>query len=94
MGDCSSNYSISWTCEDRTLKAGDWYLSWNMQTDEILLTKVMTGREALWVVHKTDNSVCDWPAQPISTGTPPFVQPTPPTTERHSGTFYTVLFKK
>ena len=82
-GDCSSNYSISWTCEDRTLKTGDWYLSWNIQTDEIEVARNVSGREALWVVYETDNSVCDWPVRPRSTTTP-FVQPTSPNTERHS----------
>jgi hypothetical protein len=87
MGNCSSNSSIPWTCKNRTLKAGDWYLSWNIQTDEIQVTKIVTGREALWVLLDTDNSVCDRPARPTSSTTP-FVQPTPPPRERHSGKFY------
>ena len=87
-GDCSSNYSISWTCKDRTLKTGDWYLSWNIQTVEIEVVKNASGGEALWVVYETDNSVCDWPARLRSTTTP-FVQPTAPITERHTGKFFT-----
>ena len=83
-GDCSSNYSINWTCDDRTLKAGDWYLSWNIQTKEIQVVKTISGREALWVPCDTDNSVCDWPTRPHATSTP-FVQPTSPPKERHSG---------
>jgi hypothetical protein len=87
IGNCSPNSSITWACKDRTLKTGDWYLSWNIQTDEITVTKIVTGREALWVLLDTDNSVCDWPAPPTST-TPPFVQPTTPPRERHSGKLY------
>ena len=83
-GDCNSNYSINWTCDDRTLKAGDWYLSWNIQTEEIQVAKTIFGREALWVLCDTDNSVCDWPTRPRTTSTP-FVQPTSPPKERHSG---------
>ena len=86
-GDCGSNSSITWACKDRTLKTGDWYLSWNIQADEIQVTKIVIGREALWVLLDTDNSVCDWPARPTST-TPPFVQPTTPPKERRSGKFY------
>ena len=67
MGDCSSNSSITWICKDRTLKTGDWYLSSNIQADEIQVTKIVTGYEALWVLLDTDNSICDRPARPTST---------------------------
>ena len=88
-GDCNSNHSVSWTCEDRTLKTGDWYLSWNFHTDEIEVVKNVSGREALWVLYQTDNSVCDWPTR-VSSTTTPFVQPTTPTTERQSGKCSTI----
>jgi hypothetical protein len=90
MGNCSSNSSITWACKDRTLKTGDWYLSWNIQADEVQVTKIVIGREALWVLLDTDNGVCDWPARATST-TSPFIQPTTPPRERHSGKCYVCI---